>query len=196
MVNRINRIITEAINNTIVFNQLSKHVTDLQWYTKQLKSNNNASQFNGEIIQFNNELILFVESLINAINRCIQAQSLNESSEGWLSNTPSLNKLYNAIVNGYNVNRINDIISAYNRIRGAQYGGSRNSYKVNNQPKNNEKLQVILTQYFPLIQQKYIKLNTKYNNALGNMNPPTAKYILDEVEEVIYTIKNAQGQNP
>lgn len=194
MGNKIDKIITETINNTVVFAELKNHQANLTQYMAKLKLSLNVNQNIGEIVQFYNELVQFTSSLINALNRCISSNNLNEAnSSGWLSNVPSLNNAFNSMVRGFNhnllTNTINSVSSAKNTLNKNQIQRS-SGYNQNRTPKSNTKLQVILTQYFPLIQQKYTKLNIKYNNALENANPPMAKYILNEVEQIIYTIRN------
>ena len=195
----LHKIITEAINNQVLFSDLRIHASNLERFNQNMRNSNTNN--NTEISQFLNELYTFTLELTNALKRCINKNNLNEANySGYgFANAPVYSDLYYSMARGFNNDVMGDIKNKWDRIRGkghyATNNGNRYNGKNTNLPKN-QTLQTLLTQYYPLIHQKYIKLNNKYGNAIQNMNPPNPKYIINEIESVISTINKAQGTNP
>lgn len=198
---RIRQIIREAVNNQVLFSDLNILANQLEREGNGLRQSRNNT---AEISQFFGELYKFTAALVNAIRRCVRKQSLNEISSGWgFEDSPTLSNMYYSMKQGFNQDLLGDMASNFRQIKNNFTSRGRNSYRQNgnggggatNIP-NNEKLQILLTQYYPLIHQKYTNLNRKYNNAIVNMNPAYPKNIIQYTEDVIQTINNAQGQNP
>lgn len=194
----LHRIITEVINNQVLFSDLSIHASNLERFNQNMRRSNTNN--NPEISQFLSELYTFTLELVNALKRCVNKKSLNEANYGGFgfANAPVYSDLYYSMVNGFNNDVMGNIRNKWDRIKGNGNGvtsGSRYNGRGTKLPKN-QTLQTLLTQYYPLVQQKYVKLNRKYGNAVENMNPPSPKFIIGEIEAVITTINNAQGSNP
>lgn len=198
---RIRQIIREAVNNQVLFSDLNILANQLEREGNGLRQSRNNT---AEISQFFGELYKFTAALVNAIRRCVRKQNLNEISSGWgFEGSPTLSNMYYSMKQGFNQDLLGDMVGNFRQIKNNFTGRSGNSYQQNgngggrptNIP-NNEKLQILLTQYYPLIHQKYVNLNRKYNNAIVNMNPAYPKNIIQYTEDVIQTINNAQGQNP
>lgn len=198
---RIRQIIREAVNNQVLFSDLNILANQLEREGNGLRQSRNNT---AEISQFFGELYKFTAALVNAIRRCIRKQNLNEISSGWgFEGSPTLSNMYYSMKQGFNQDLLGDMVGNFRQIKNNFTGRGGSSYQQNgngggrptNIP-NNEKLQILLTQYYPLIHQKYVNLNRKYNNAIVNMNPAYPKNIIQYTEDVIQTINNAQGQNP
>lgn len=214
----IDKIITEVINNNVnnnIFTTLQAHINPsgnnnlLTWmnYLKNAFMSNSNSQ---EINTFLMELYNFTNMLVQAIQRCVARQSLNEAFYGsyggfdlgqYGMKTPSIiGQTANAFINGFNgpslvdrIQRLRDKFSSRQSNTPQQQGRGQGSSFV---PPKNTKLQVILTQYFPLVQRKYNELNRKYNNAVANLNPSSPQYIIGEVNQIISELGNAQRNTP
>ena len=198
---RIRQIIREAVNNQVLFSDLNILANQLEREGNGLRQSRNNT---AEISQFFGELYKFTAALVNAIRRCVRKQNLNEISGGWgFEGSPTLSNMYYSMKQGFNQDLLGDMVGNFRQIKNNFTGRGGNSYQQSgnsggrstNIP-NNEKLQILLTQYYPLIHQKYVNLNRKYNNAIVNMNPAYPKNIIQYTEDVIQTINNAQGQNP
>lgn len=191
----LRKIIKEAIDNQILFGDLNFHMTRLHRFNEGLKRPN--AKNNQEIGQFLNELYIFTEEVIKALNRCISKKSLNEGYNNGFEDVPLYSDIYNSIARGLNKDVLGDVKNTWDVIRGKQSVSQNGNQRYGNVniPKN-QTLQVLLSQYYPPLEQKYIKLNKKYNNAVENMNPPNPKYIIKEINEIINTINKAQGMNP
>lgn len=198
---RIRQIIREAVNNQVLFSDLNILANQLEREGNGLRQSRNNT---AEISQFFGELYKFTAALVNAIRRCVRKQNLNEISSGWgFEGSPTLSNMYYSMKQGFNQDLLGDMVGNFRQIKNNFTGRGGNSYQQSgnsggrptNIP-NNEKLQILLTQYYPLIHQKYVNLNRKYNNAIVNMNPAYPKNIIQYTEDVIQTINNAQGQNP
>lgn len=198
---RIRQIIREAVNNQVLFSDLNILANQLEREGNGLRQSRNNT---AEISQFFGELYKFTAALVNAIRRCVRKQNLNEISSGWgFEGSPTLSNMYYSMKQGFNQDLLGDMVGNFRQIKNNFTGRGGSSYQQSgngggrptNIP-NNEKLQILLTQYYPLIHQKYISLNRKYNNAIVNMNPAYPKNIIQYTEDVIQTINNAQGQNP
>lgn len=190
--NKLDKIITEAINNNVLFRELNAHGANLQGYNARLKQLSGRGNTNSpEISTFISELYNFTTAIIAAIKRCVAKQSLNETNGWGLKDLPILTQPYRDFVYGFNRGNLENIVQ---KIRGGIIGDDdmqqRNSGRGINTPQN-AKLEVLLTQYYPPIHQKYVKLNSKYNYALDNMHP--IKYMIQEFEGIITKIRNAQG---
>lgn len=192
----INKIITEAINNQLLFNTLKTYGTNLANYANRLTNINKGGGNAPEIMFFLNELKNFALNLSNAIARCVNKNNLNEAYYGntfgiGMSDVPLINNAYLGFMRGVK----DDMFSNFRRNNGKndKYANNFNSSNGSsiNIP-NNAKLSVLLTQYYPLIHQKYMKLDRKYQGAISNMNPPLPKYIINEVENVIRVVNQAQ----
>lgn len=198
---RIRQIIREAVNNQVLFSDLNILANQLEREGNGLRQNRNNA---AEISQFFVELYKFTAALVNAIRRCVRKQNLNEMNGGWgFEGSPTLSNMYYSMKQGFNQDLLGDIFGNFRQIKnnftgrgGSSYQQSGNSSGRPTNIPNNEKLQILLTQYYPIIHQKYINLNRKYNNAIANMNPAYPKNIIQYTEDVIQTINNAQGQNP
>lgn len=208
----INRIITEVINNTVVFTELNDELTDLEYYYEALKKEQATSQ---DIAVFYKSLIVFVGQLIAAMTRCIQAKSLNE---GLTNNNPSLTNLYNSMMSGLNSDILGDIYHNYRQFKrtygnngasngnGGSYGGGQGTTNGGGQGATNtntntnggnsqgnvKTLYALLTEDYPKMSQTFFALNRRYNNYfMTSFN--SARNIMDIIENIIEIMQKAQG---
>lgn len=194
----IDRIIKEEINRFILSEAID--FTNLVGYSNQLNTsignlrNLNSNGFNEELNNFLRDLSIYGIQIIAAINRCAQANNLNEASWGNLSsygiNLPGElgGNLWSDAKEGY-WKTVNFLNRNRNGGRGGYANGNRRGTNNNSVP--SEKLSVLL-QGLPNWQQRYRVIDAKYN--IGNITQePHA--ILNGIVPNIEREYNAQMQN-
>ena len=196
----INKIIREEIERYILhevidFSGLNGYANQLNRSIGNLRSIN-TSTFNDDLKTFFNNLSTYGIQVIAAINRCTNAQNLNEAYWGGLSN-------YGINLPGeLGGNMVSDFIQGYNwRKNLASRNGKTNAYgnangRTNNNSVPSVKLQVLLTQ-LPQWQQAYANKNSQYGIDNFTQEPYNIlSRIMPSIQQEYQTqIQNAQG-NP
>lgn len=200
----INKIIQESINQGVALKLLKEISNEL---LELLDNLNNDDIFNdsnpNEIVKFATKLNDFTSNVIESIDRCVKCNTLDEGNEMVHVNTPSLDpigffrkmgdNLYRNLSNG--------------GIAGKFLGNSKNRYysaqnkKYANKQDGNTtaKLKILMFNYYPNIKKQYISIDSKYSyifsraSTSGLMIPMK---IIGKLDEVVDTLKNAQGNNP
>jgi hypothetical protein len=201
--NRINRIIKEEINKFILSeivngNPLANYASQINRSLDNFK-NINTSGFNNDLKKFFDDFTVYCVQIIAAINRCVNANSLNEVNLGSLRdygiNLPGElgGNLWSDMVQGYhNTKRFLQ--------RGRGYGNSPRGYasvsRITPNTVPTVKLSVLLQQ-LPQWQQTYNMKNSKYgidNYTLevGNL----LRNIIPNLQTEYQNMINAQGTNP
>ena len=192
----IDRIITEAINQNVLFPSLKGHSNVLKSYNTKLQALCNNQSNTVEINTFLRELYNFTYQLAMALDRCVTAQNLNESFDSTMSNlglptVPIVTRPFQAFGRAFkNTDLMQSVRNMRDRWNGKDYQQGQMQRNGQIIIPQNAKLEVLLTQYYPLIQQKYMKLDRKYNGAVKNMTP--IQYMFDEFEQIIAEIRNTR----
>lgn len=202
--NDINKIIREEINRYILseaidFNNLRSYSIQLNKSVGNL-GNINASSFNNDLKKFFYDLTVYCLQIIEAINRCVQANSLNEASFGNLSsygiNLPP--ELGGNIVSDFKQGYYN----TKRRFQGSGYGGRNSSgYAKGNRISSNSVPQVKLSALLYNLQswqQAYSTKNAQYNIDSFTQEPYNIliRIIPNIQNEYNAQMRNAQGTNP
>jgi hypothetical protein len=200
----IDRIIKEEINRFILSEAID--FSNLTNYSNQLNAsignlrNLNSNGFNEELNNFLRDLSIYGIQIIAAINRCAQANNLNEASWGNLSsygiNLPGElgGNLWSDAKEGYwkTVNFLNRNRNGGRKgYANGNRKGSNNMSGISSNTVPSEKLSVLL-QALPQWEQRYGVIDAKYN--VGDLTQEP--YIM--LRDIIPNIEreyNAQMQN-
>jgi hypothetical protein len=134
----------------------------------------------------------FIAALEQALKRCIQAQSINESLADYGIELPSELLAAGRDAQKYYYNTVNAIM-------GRRGNNAVNQY-TNKQPiqtNQNQKLLDLLTNVYPKIQQKFQTLNQGYTITQSVPDVYNAMTLIENyIIPTVQNIRNAQGQNP
>ena len=211
--NRVNKIIREEIEKFILqeninFNNLANYGQKLESLVQELARYKHSASHQ-DINNFLDSLMYFALQIVFAIQRCVNAQSLNESLGSGLWNVFGRNTIGafndNNLTNlsSYGINVPHEINFWQNAKRGyydtkrhlnnSQNNSYQNKKGTNNNTVQSKQLAALLQQDLPIVQKNYQKILTKY----GNFKIETPKNILQTIYEINqeYTnlIKQSQG---
>lgn len=198
---KINEIISEEINKQIVlkentalyFQELSNCIQYLKKYKPYLKDEYlRNSTSNKQIYYFlKNEFFWFTCSLIDALTRCVRSNSINESLyDLGFRLPPEMNRIGYKAKDWYykTQNQMNKLVGA------GRTNSNRYSYAKPIKTRKNDKLQDILANQFPEIEEKYKFFNK--NREIDSINLAPYKIIImikDEIIPNVQAIKNASN---
>lgn len=208
--NRINRIIQEEINKFLIseaidFTNLKTYANDLNNSLGEISNVSNNNGMDKGLKQFLYNFVVYCVQIIAAINRCIQANTLNEVSMGSLSsygiNLPGElgGNLWQDAKQGYYGTKRFFQRGGYGNSKSSGYA---NGKQVNANTVPSVKLSVLL-QNLPRWQRDYQTAYTKYN--LANNVRLTSDFnkiignngIIPNIQnEYNAQMRNAQGTNP
>ena len=195
----LNNIITESINKVLLentqlwFNQLSNHLSELNGYRNSIRNTDLSDMQNRQAANFiAHDFYNFIAALEQALKRCIQAQSINESLADYGIELPSELLAAGRDAQKYYYNTVNAIM-------GRRGNNAVNQY-TNKQPiqtNQNQKLLDLLTNVYPKIQQKFQTLNQGYTITQSVPDVYNAMTLIENyIIPTVQNIRNAQGQNP
>jgi hypothetical protein len=202
----IDRIIKEEINNFILSEMIN--INSLSTYSNEINNalseprtgimNINTSGFNNNLKKFFEDLTKYAIQIITAINRCIQANNLNEASFGGLSN-------YGINLPGeLGGNLWSDAKQGYYNTknffqRGGRYGSvynNANGKRINQNTVPSEKLSVLL-QNLQIMQREYNYVNSRFGIDNYTMQPNNLLFrIIPSLQTEYTNMINAQNTNP
>lgn len=200
----INRIIKEEINKFILseaidFNNLRNYSNQLNKCVGNIR-NINSNRFSNDLKKFFNDLTIYGVQIIAAINRCMQANNLNEASWGSLSsygiNLPGVlggNMWQDAKQGYYGTKNFLQRGRGYNNLYGNS-NGNANGQRINPNTVPSVKLSELLkklTQW----QTEYRNKNSQYNIDSFTQEPYNmlARIIPSIQNEYNAQMQNAQG---
>lgn len=147
--------------NPQVFELMSNMVKTFSGRVNNLKKKTKTDDVDLRVLYSN--YLYFTNAMIVAMQKCIQARTLNEAQGGWGLETPGFVQDYiNGFKSGFNstTNATNDFIRRWQY----QKYGTRFDKNGNIVLGNNTKLNELLTQYYPPLKEQYVFLTPDYSN--------------------------------
>jgi len=193
--NKIKSIIREEIDRFIInenVSNLSKYASTINDYLNQMQ---NIDSLQSQIKQATMNFMKYCIQIIHAINRCVQANSLNEGLGNWGINVPPElgGNFWNDAVRGY--------YKTKNFLTGGKSGvrGGKAVKGINQNALPSVKLSELLGN-LPSWENQCIRyqLNKKIGNNIINSIIQTLYQLNQEYTSMVQTAQqqNAQGQNP
>lgn len=195
--NKIKSIIREEIDRFIInenVSNLSKYASTINGYLNQMQS---IDSLQPQIKQVTMNFMKYCIQIIHAINRCVQANSLNEGLGNWGINVPPElgGNFWNDAVRGYYKTK-NFLTGGKSDVRG---GKAVKGINQNTLP--SVKLSELLRN-LPSWEKQCIRyqLDKKIGNNIINSIIQTLYQLNQEYTSMVQTAQqqnqNAQGQNP
>lgn len=192
-------IISENVNSLAQFS--SNLNSALEEYGIEMGRNNvNVNSLNNYLKQYIRSFEIYVVQIIHAINRCVQANSLNESLGSWGINIPPElgGNFWNDAKRGYYATK--------NFLRGDRYGGYQANLKATKMINPNRVPSVKLSELLRNLrthQNNFNTMNSQYGIDRMTKQPRNILFnILPQLQSTYSSLvnavqnQNAQGQNP
>ncbi len=195
--NKIKSIIREEIGRFIInenVSNLSRYANTINGYLNQMQ---NIDSLQPQISKIATDFMKYCIQIIHAINRCVQANSLNEGLGNWGINVPPElgGNFWNDAVRGY--------YKTKNFLTGGKGGvrGGKAAKGINQNTLPSVKLSELLRN-LPSWENQCIRyqLDKKIGNNIINSIIQTLYQLNQEYTSMVQTAQqqnqNAQGQNP
>lgn len=178
-------------------NSFAKYAAQMK---KGLNDNSiiNATQ-NNYVVLFIQNLLTYTNAMVNALQRCVNSQSINEANGSTMNGTQLVNDFKRGFRKGYRFTK-ELLYQIFSFKRGAKTKNA--TYDSNGNLKTNKNITLVELLYsvFPTIEKNYEDINSQSENALNKFAYVTnvmtcSKELRDRIDAEINEFNNGQNND-